>query len=99
MIATHNEILKNIYLGSPKNRFHGRKAFEPLHARFLQLVGESKNDAPQALCDFAENDIGHYLRYFCITIKFVDDSSDIPNKKSYTDILRSQFSGYELFLF
>ncbi len=103
MIAFHNGILRDVYFVDRGNHYNGIKVLRKLRDDFIAFLEtntlESIDDISQKLFDFIEQriDIGHYFRNFCTTIKFVDDSSDIPNKKSYTDILRSQLSGYELF--
>lgn len=44
-----------------------------------------------------QSDLGHYFRNLLNLIRFVD-THDVPNKKFYIDLVRSQLSNYELLL-
>ncbi|WP_323881400.1 putative phage abortive infection protein [Aeromonas caviae] len=66
---------------------YGKALIEHLNSVYETFMGE------------AYSDIGHYFRYIYQIIKFIDNSKLSEDEKSvYINILRAQFSNYELLL-
>ncbi|MBV1878085.1 MAG: putative phage abortive infection protein [Pseudomonadales bacterium] len=106
LVSLHNDLLKSIDVRSGNESFAGQEAIETLYGRLTDNSAQWKintgnrvsfNTAYLKFYKEANIEVGHYLRDLCLLVKFVDQS-EVENKKFYTDIIRVQFSSYELAL-
>lgn len=108
MIALHNEIIKSIDIQRGQKEFVGRDAFQEFYRKInrntAMLTGFSSDNLAEIdstylnfYDTYAQNEIGHYFRNLYNIIKFVD-KSEVPDKKTYTNMIRAQLSSYELAL-
>lgn len=111
LLQLHNEILNTISVedvfnvGSSKKVLTGREAIGVLfdmfikrrHRTFHPQYKQAKNLSDEYILfnHVYHETIGHYFRNIYQILKFVDQSL-IPNKKFYTNLLRSQLSSNEL---
>ncbi len=112
MITLHNEIVQSItidhYDGMAIFAVKSRGAFKPLYVQkfcqsdFISELDLDERDYPQSFNDYYlkfhdcyGDQIGHYFRNVYQILKLID-SSDVDDKKFYSNIIRSQLSSYEL---
>jgi len=108
LIQLHNEIVQSLKVksgtGSRVTTVEGRDAFSVLYKQNIikgiypdNANKNSLNINEFYLCFHKEfgHLVGHYFRNIYQILKYID-SSDIENKKFYTNLIRAQLSNYEL---
>jgi hypothetical protein len=110
LLKIHNDITNGIDLSGSNNRVtKGRDCFKVFYKRFKTLWGRKK-EKYDGVCELDrvsntylafyqehEAEFGHYFRSLYNIVKLVD-SSDMENKRFYTNFLRAQLSSFELTL-
>ena len=106
MLKLHNDIVNEFDLQHTNNP-SGRDCFpiflEKLHrlrSHFSKSIDDPEELLNIAYCRFYEQhqvDLAHYFRYLYNIFKFID-SSQIENKKFYSNLVRAQLSNHELAL-
>jgi hypothetical protein len=80
-------LFENLNFVAKDTHHHGKTLIEHLNSVYEIFMGK------------AYSDIGHYFRYIYQIMKFIDKSKLSEGEKSiYMNILRAQFSNYELLL-
>ncbi len=108
LLRLQNDITNAIDLNAKEGRIiKGRDCFEELYKKLSSLWAKNKPEHRSGAereringtyLTFYENyhsEIGHYFSNLYNVIKFVD-TSDVQNKKLYTNFVRAQLSSFEL---
>ncbi len=107
LVNIHTSIVSSMDLRKIANKSiiaEGRDCFNNFYQRLQGKINNpevaSLKDTLKAYKSFFidnQNDLGHYFRNLYHIIKFVA-TSDLENKKTYTNFVRAQLSSYELVL-
>lgn len=105
LLRLHNDIVNAIDIVSGNNVTKGRDCFRIFAKRLIQILKQHDGlrDLKKARIAYDEfykghqHELGHYFRLLYNIVKFVK-SSDILNKRFYTNLVRAQLSSYELTL-
>jgi hypothetical protein len=107
LVNIHTSIVSSMDLRKIANKSiiaEGRDCFNNFYQRLQGKINNpevaSLEDTLKAYVSFFidnQNDLGHYFRNLYHIIKFVA-TSDLENKKTYTNFVRAQLSSYELVL-
>lgn len=98
LVNLHNEIVKGMQVRHRSKDIEGRECFIALYnQKYVSLVANNHKDRYEIFYQGYRSDIGHYFRHVYQIMNFID-SSNIKNKKQYSNFIRAQLSDYELLL-
>lgn len=100
MMNLHNDISSNLRSKDQfKILFWNLNGIAEKTPHYKKTLIEHLNSVYEKFMEEAYSDIGHYFRYIYQIMKFIDKSKLSEDEKSvYMNILRAQFSNYELLL-